>query len=523
MSDKFEEALKSELKNEKTLSDNGAVMHATTGSALLDINFSVSSLRQASASEIEKKFAAAYFENPLLAVKWLFFSRDIRGGMGERRLFRICFAWLVDQKPALAEKLLSLVPEYGRWDDLWMSGLEGDIWKKALDIIADKLADDIKNADAGKSVSLLAKWLPSVCTSSPKTKALGRKMAADLGMTERQYRKTLSKLRAASKVVEVGISANRWGEVDYNAVPSQANLKYKDAFVKHDAARRQAWLDSLKKNDGTAKINAAAAFPSDIVSKYMASSKRNTWNWNTMHFTEDTALEEMWKALPDYASSDTGKTLCVVDSSGSMTVNVGTGSVRAIDVAFALGIYTSEKLSGPYKDKYISFSNKPKYIDMSTCKSLADKLALSYANAECANTDLMKTMKLILDSAVNNNLKQEDLPSTVLVLSDMHFDQGTYSYDWCRPTSSTLMDDIAQMYKNAGYTVPKMAWWNISANSRTVIPVQQMENGCALVSGFSPTVLKMVLSGKLDPFEALVDMLNAARYAPVEAAFRECA
>jgi len=518
MNDKFEEALKSELKNEKTLSDNGAVMHATTGKALLDINFSVSSLRQADETTIEKKFAEAYFEDPLLAVKWLFFSRDVRGGMGERRLFRICFSWLAGQKPELAEKLLKLAPEYGRWDDLWMSELKRDLWKKALDIIAAQLTADLEAADAGKSVSLLAKWLPSVCTSSPKTKALGRTIAADLGMTERQYRKTLSKLRAASKVVEVGISANKWSEVDYNAVPSLANIKYKNAFTKHDAARRQAWLESLARGDEGVKINSSTAFPCDIVHSYMTTAKQNYFDWRTLHIKADTALEEMWKALPDYASSDTGKTLCVVDSSGSMTVGVGGGGMQAIDVAFSLGIYTSEKLSGPYKDKYISFSNKPKYIDMSNCKTLADKLALSYAEAECANTDLRKTMKLILDSAVNNNLKQEDLPSTILILSDMHFDQGTT--DWGE--DKTLMREIAEMYKNAGYIVPKMAWWNISANSRTVIPVQQMENGCTLVSGFSPSVLKMALSSKLDPFEALVDQLSSERYAPVEAAFQEC-
>lgn len=517
MSDPFEDAVKAELKNELTLSDNGAVMHATTGKALLDLNFSVSSLRNASDTDIVNKFTSAWFENPLLAVKWMFFARDIRGGMGERRLFRTCFNWLATQKPDVAKKLLKLVPEYGRWDDLWMSGLTGDVWSSVVDLIADALSSDLKNVDDGKPVSLLAKWLPSINTSSPKTRALASKIASDLGMNERTYRKTLSKLRAASHVVEVDISANRWKEIDYNHVPSLANLKYKNAFERHDAVRRLKWLEVLKSGEAGVKINSSVAFPCDIVSKYVKSCPPT---YGRTSFTEDTTLEEMWKALPDYASSDTGKTLCVVDSSGSMTVSVGTGSVRALDVAFALGIYTSEKLSGPYKDKYISFSDKPKYIDMSSCKSLADKLALSYAKAECANTNLMKTMKLILDSAVNNNLKQEDLPSTILILSDMHFDEGTYVYGY-NCNNSTLMDDIAQMYKNAGYTVPKIAWWNISANSRTVIPVQQMENGCALVSGFSPAVLTMALSGKLDPFGALVDTLSEERYSPVEEAVKE--
>jgi hypothetical protein len=512
MSDVFEDAVKAELKNELVLSNNGAVMHATTGKALLDLNFSVSSLRNASDADIVKKFTSAWFENPVLAVKWMFFARDIRGGMGERRLFRICFNWLAAQKPDAAKKLLKLVPEYGRWDDLWMSGLTGDVWSSVVDLIADAISSDLKKVDEGKPVSLLAKWLPSINTSSPKTKALASKIAFDLGMNERTYRKTLSKLRAASHVVEVDISANKWNEIDYNHVPSLANLKYKNAFERHDATRRRKWLEALKSGDTSVKINSSAAFPCDIVHKYESEHR----SCRRRSFTEDIALEEMWKALPDYVAGESGRTLCVCDSSGSMTCPVGSGSISALDVCFSLGIYTSEKLSGPFKDKYISFSYSPKWIDMSNCKTLADKLSLSYSSAEVSNTDLEKTLKLVLDAAVNNNLKQEDLPSTILIISDMHFDYGVRG-----SKSKTLMSNIDQMYKDAGYTLPRIAWWNVTGSSTTVIPVQQMDNGCALVSGFSPTVMKMILSEKIDPFEALVDTLSTARYSSIEEAVKE--
>ena len=519
MSNKFESALKATLNDECVLTENGANAFATSSSKLVDINFAVSSLRSATAEDIQKKFAEAFYENPLLAVKWLFFARDIRGnGMGERRLFRVCFSWLANARPGLVKKLIPLVAEYGRLDDILYAGFEGETWDSVVDYVASQLKKDIDAAADGKPISLLAKWLPSVNTSSTKTRALAKKLRRALGMDEKTYRKQLSELRSKLKLVEIDASAGNWSKIDYNAVPSQANLKYKNAFLKHDETRRRQYLADLEKPESKAKINAKAAFPSDIVAKY----SKGIWAKNLVL---DPALEAMWKALPNYVAGNAdGSTIVVADSSGSMESSVGGTSTRAIDVAFSLAIYFSEKLTGPFKNKWITFSNRPKYVDMSSCKSLADKLNLAYSMAEVANTDLKKTFMLILKTAVDNNLKQEDLPSNVLIVSDMNFDQGTYQYDAYGASKCALMKEIADEFAEHGYKLPRCVYWSVIGGygRQAPLPVQMNTAGAVLVSGFSPAIAQMVFSAKTNPYDVLVEALNNKRYQPIEDAFNSC-
>lgn len=515
MQDKFDTALKTTLKNETAYSENGAAMFATSGTALVDLNFATSSLRGASKETIEQKFSTAFFENPALAVQWLFFARDIRQGMGERRLFRICFSWLANARPELVKKLIPLVAEYGRFDDIFYSGLEDELWNSVVDYIAEQLKVDIDNLNAGKPFSLLAKWMPSINTSSDKTRALAKKLCKSLGMCEKAYRKNLSALRAKLNVVEVQTSANEWGMIDYNTVPSKANLKYKNAFLQHDKERRVKYLEDLENPESGAKINSAAAFPYDIIAKYVNLANCNSWK--SLAANADKTLEAMWKALPDYvAGCKDGSTMCVIDSSRSMTCRVGNSNTTALDVAYSLGFYFSERLSGPFKNKYITFSYRPTYIDMSNCKTLADKIYLAYSKSEVANTDIYKTFKLILDTAVQNNLKQEDLPSNLLILSDMQFDEGTYISSQYDADKTSLMREIADMFAKYGYKMPRLVFWNLLTMGRNmVVPIQQNEAGIVLVSGFSPTIARLVFSVKLDPYEALVDMLMSERYAPI--------
>lgn len=524
MSDIFEKAFKAALNDELAFTENGACAFATSGDKLVDINFAVTALRSATADEIQKKFAEAFYENPLLAVKWLFFARDIRGsGMGERRLFRICFAWLANARPKLVEKLIPLVCEYGRADDILNCGLEGELWERVIDYVAEQFKKDIDNCLAGKPISLLAKWMPSCNTSSLKTRALARKLRQSLCMDEKTYRKQLSALRAKLNVVEVATSANDWSKIDYNAVPSQANLKYKNAFLKHDETRRRQWLADLEKPESGAKINASAAFPSDIVYKYYAAANPGSCGYNC-NYAADPTLEAMWKALPDYvAGNDNGSTIVVADSSGSMTARASGTAVRAIDLAFSLAIYFSERLAGPYKDKFISFSYSPKYIDMSNCKTLADKLTLAYSKAEVANTDLKKTFMLILKTAVDNNLKQEDLPSNVLIVSDMQFDAGVTLPRAYNASQCSLMKEIGDEFAKHGYKLPKCVYWNVCGRSSapTALPVQMNTVGACLVSGYSPAIAKMVFSAKTNPYDVLVEALNVKRYQPIEDIYKE--
>ena len=530
MNDKFASALDSTLKDEISITENGAVGYKTSGKKLLDMNFSVSSLRNMKETEIEKKFSDAFYENPLLAVKWMFMLRDVRGGMGERHSFRVCFSWLAKVRPDIVKKLIPLVAEYGRFDDLIFSGLEGDLWNDVIDYIDDTWTNDIENMKADKPVSLLAKWLPSINTSSAKTVAMARTIASALKLSEKQYRKTLAKLRAYLNVIEVKMSSKQWDEINYESVPSQANVKYRNAFLRNDETRRRAFLGALEK--GEAKINAATNFPSDIVHAYRSHISYNWYSSSKVSYKKDVTLEEMWKALPDYTKGlDTASTIVVADGSGSMGCTLNGTTVTAHDVADALAIYFAEKLNGIFKNKYITFSEKPQLVDFNNATSLVEKIAIAATHNECANTNIEATFDLLLNTAIRNNLKQEDIPANILIVSDMEFDQGTswggqtsYWYGGRRDnfdaTRNSLFTSITKKWEKAGYKIPRLVFWNVCSRTGT-IPVQNNSLGVALVSGFSPSIAKMVFSAKLDPYEVLVNALNEPRYDAVEAAVKD--
>ena len=512
----FAEALEETIKSEKTLTENGAVGYKTTKSSLLDFNFKASSFRNKSESEIENAFADAYNENPLLAVKLMFMTGDIRQGMGERRTFATCLKWLAKHRKDAAEKIIGLVPEYSRWDILVdMLGTEVDA--KTFELIQSQLVIDTDNCLKGKPISLLAKWLPSVHTSSKETRRKARSLCARLGMTERQYRKRLSLLRSHSNVVEVKMSSNNWDKIAYEAVPSKANLIYRDAFMRHDEARRTEYLDALEK--GTAKINSTALFPYEIVSRYYG---RN--------MPIDSTVEQLWKALPDYANGKGENTLCVIDGSGSMSSGVGETNVTCRDVAISLGIYFSEKMPGQFHDKYITFSENPKLLDLGNCNTLNEKVREALRHHECENTNIEKVFRLILDTAKSHRLRQDEMPKGVLIVSDMEFDGavslGSFSSGdpWNRPSGDqfdgmcrTLFETIGDEYRQAGYELPKLVFWNVCSRTGAV-PLQQNKNGVILVSGFSPTIASMVLSQKNDPYDVLLEKLNSKRYDAVEKA-----
>lgn len=504
----FMHAMKSTLNNEFNVSvtENGAVGYRTTGKELLDLNFAVASLRSMSDDQIVNRFKMAFYEDKILAMKWLFFARDARGGLGERRLFRVVLKDLVENNPEMVVPVINLIPEYGRYDDLWClldNKNTADIICKMVDA---QLTEDFKNMKAKKSISLLAKWMPSINASSAETKRHGKQIAKAIGATEREYRNALSMFRKYLDVVEVKMSAKNWSEIKYDAVPSRANLVYNNAFLRNDEERRRDYLSKLEK--GEAKINSSVLYPHDIVHKYC-----NGWRLSSK---KDTAIEAMWKALPDTVKG-CGNTIVVADGSGSMCCGVGGTKITALEVANALAIYFAEHSSGEFKDKYITFSERPQLVDFSKAQSLHGKIQIAMNHCEVANTNIEKVFDLILTTAVKNKMHQEDIPKNILIISDMEFDMATYSYGRGGKVSKRLFDVIAQKYADAGYQLPRLVFWNV--NSRTgTIPVKENDLGVALVSGFSVNIAKMVMSGKLDPFECLLETLNSERYAPVETA-----
>ena len=487
-------------KRENTsTTENGAVGYKTSNYALLDLNYAVSSLRQSDEREIMLLFDNAFYENKIYALKWLFFARDILEGLGERRLFRICYKRLTDLDSDLFFKNLKNIPKYGRWDDLIsLIGINDDIDENIADIIKKQLSDDLKRMDDEKPISLLGKWLPSENASSRNTKELAKKVRRLLGMTPRRYRLLLSKLRKYLKVTEVYACGNEWGKIDYESVPSLANLKYKNAFLKHDADRRLKYLQSVAK--GSSKMNIKVATPVDVVSRY-----GNRWTGVGEY---DQTLELAWDNLKSISLSDT---LVDADGSSSMLMPVS-GKTTALDVANALAIYTSEHNNAVYKDKYITFSATPQFVDLSKANTLREKLQIALKHDEIANTNIESVFDLILGVAVEKDIQKNEMIKNILIISDMEFDhaQGCY-FGKGHALTKPLFEEIKERFNKSGYDLPKLIFWNVNSRTKT-IPLIENEMGVTLVSGFSQNVLKMVMDNKYEPYEVLIETLDSERY-----------
>jgi len=471
----------------ETYTENGARAYARTGSALLDWSFKVPQMRGWNAKKVNELFIKAYYEDKDLALKFLFFLRDVRGGLGERSSFRK----IISENPNKIEHLIPLIGEYGRYDDL-LCLLDTPIKDSVIRWIHQVLKFECQCIRNNQPISLLAKWLPSINTSSEKTRCYARCLQAGMGLTEREYRKMLTRMREYLKVTEHIISRNKWSDVDYSAVATYANLKYNAAFLKHDEARRKSYLEALSR--GEAKINASTAFPHDIVYK-----------GRTKGFTKD--IEAMWKALPQIAVEDT---IVVADGSGSMWTSIPNSNVEALDVARALAFYFAEKLQGEFYNRYISFGAEPHLVDLRNAPTLEEKNLIASHYDDISNTNIEKVFKLILATAVKGNMKQSELPKNILIISDMEFDYGTDN------TDKKMFDNIAAQYEARGYKLPRIIFWNV--NSRTgAIPMLENENGVVLVSGYSVQTANMILNGETDPYQALVKTLMSERYAEIGA------
>lgn len=513
----------SALKNEAdslfpnvSVTENGAVGRKTTGKSLLDLNFALSSMRNMKDDEIWGRFLFAYNEDPILAVLWMFFARDREQGCGERHTFRVIFERFCSENPDDAIKLLHLIPFYGRWDDVVevvFGHVPCKVRDEAIELLRTQIQSDILMANTKQPVSILAKWMPSGNASSKETRRRAEFLRNAFGWAPKQYRKNLSGLRRRINVVEQQMSANQWSEIDYDGVPSRAAMNYREAFDRHDHERYAKYISDVK--EGKAKINSSVLFPYDIVHAY-----------GTYYLAQyNDTLEAQWKALPNKVPEN-GSTLVVVDGSGSMSSHVGDTGVTCHDVAQSLAVYFSEKLSDPFKNTFITFSSNPRLIDFDGDLSLRARLAILREYTEISNTDIERVFQLVLDTAVKNHLKQEEIPANILILSDMEFDMATYRGGWeypaeeSGPVDQTLFDTIAKRWEAAGYKLPRLVFWNICSRTET-IPVTTNELGVALVSGFSPSIADMVMSSELDPYKCLTDKLMSDRYIPVRSALKE--
>lgn len=500
--------IQKELEKQKNMAvtENGAIGHKTSGSALVDMNYQVSSLRSSDEEEIITLFDKVFRENREYALKWLFFARDVREGLGERRLFRICYARLYELDINIFISNLKNIPEYGRWDDLlYLIGMSKHTDDIIIAMLKQQLWEDLENIKANRPISLLGKWMPSENASSKSTKALARKIIKLLDMSPRQYRLMLTKLRKHLNVVEAQMCAQKWDQINYEEVPSLANLRYRNAFDRHDYIRRQQYLSLV--STGKAKLNMSVGTPVDIVSRYTSD------NFYRPDFDE--TLELAWQNLKDIMIQDT---LVVADGSGSMFTRVS-HNIKALDVANALAIYSSEHNHGVYKNKYITFSNNPQFVEFDENSTLMDKIRIALKHDEVQNTNIEAVFDLILATAIQYNIPQDEMIKNVLIISDMEFDAAQsnpwgYRRNECNPLTSSLFGLMKQRYEAAGYNLPRLIFWNV--NSRTkVVPLTENELGVVLISGFSQNALKMVMTNKYDPYDVLVETITSERYDPI--------
>lgn len=475
------------------VTENGALAHKTTRSAVYDMFALGGAYRKRNDEDCILLFKNALEENETLALKCLFYLRDCRGGQGERRFFRVCYKWLAQKHADVARRNFELISEYGRYDDVIYTLIGTPLENDALEFIKNQLALDLEC----KTPSLLAKWLPSENASAVKTKKMGNIIREYLGMTHREYRKTLSILRERINLLERLMSANRWDEIEFDKIPSKAGLIYKNAFARRDIIAKK--YEAFAKSEDT-KVNASTLYPYDVVHKAVEGTRGWGYSFRDMSATDRAMVEKYWENLPDYLEGKPCKMMCVVDTSGSMT---GSEASAPINVAIGLGMYCAERIGGPFKNHYISFSSRPQLIKIEGV-DFVDKVRRIYKTNLCENTDLVKTFRMLKEIALT--AKPEDIPETIVVISDMQIDCGSR---FCGSNVATEMESMRREWEKAGLKMPKLVYWNVEARGAANF----LDDGpnVTYVSGCSPVIFQQVISG-VTGYELMLKKLESARY-----------
>ena len=516
---KFLNALKDETNF--TYTENGGITHKTTRSDLLDMFAMGAAMRNRSNEDVILMFRKAYEENPVYALKCLFYIRDVRGGQGERRFFRLCIKDLATQYPESMRKNIANIPTYGRWDDLYEligTPVEKDMWA----FMKHQLALDVQS----KTPSLLAKWMKSENTSSAESVKTGRKTRAAMGMSSRQYRKTLSILRERINVLERLMSAGEWDKIEFDKIPSKAGFIYKNAFARHDVERMQeasapiqSYADFVK--DDTKTVNAKDLYPYEIVGEainVVKYSYRGSSRY-TVDPIQRAVVNKYWdnylKSFDDFKFNG----IAVVDTSASM-LHYGDKS-QPMNIAISLGLCCAEKARGPFHNHFITFSGNPQLIEVEGI-DFVDKVQRIYSKNICENTNIKGVFDLLLKTARINHCSQEDIPENIIIISDMEFDDcASPGWGWRnsgnfpifnKQNVNTELEKIAAEWENYGYHIPNLIFWNVDARQNNI---PMIAPGASFVSGMSPSIYETIATGKTG-YDLMMDKLNSSRYEAVK-------
>lgn len=456
------------IDNQEARTANGMKARKSTASACVDLFYAIGASR---GKNIIPQFTAAYVENADLALRIVQWARDVRGGSGERELFRQVLVHLENTNPADAARLMVKIPELGRWDDLFVFKTE------ALKSQAYTMLGDALRAKNG----LAAKWVPRKGETAVEIRKF-------FGMSPKFYRKSLVEM---TTVVETNMCANKWDEINYSHVPSVAHARYKKAFGRHGTTYAE-FVAKLVKGEAGVKINASAIFPHDVLKGRITGYGTGTWSE-----TELAVIEAQWAALPNYVGDSS--VLPLVDVSGSMTCIAGkVGSTTCLEIAVSLGLYFADKNTGTFKDCMLTFSDNTQLVRLKG--KINQKIDQMISSDWGMSTNLHKAFGVILKTAVDGKVTEAEMPKTLVILSDMQFNQGVKHDD-------SAMEMIERKYEAAGYTMPKVVFWNL--NDAGNVPVKSDKSGAALVSGFSPAVAASVLGADPDDFTPTAIMLKA--------------
>ena len=459
--------------NQEARTTNGMKARKSTANAVVDLFYNIGASR---GKNVTPAFVAAFVENRDLALRVAAWVRDIRGGAGERETFRSILRYLEKTDVEAAKALLAKVPELGRWDDIFV--FETDVMKS----VAYTMLGDALRARNG----LAAKW-------TPRKGKIAAEIREFFGMSPKFYRKSLVEL---TNVVETQMCAKDWDSINFSHVPSVASSRYKKAFNRNTTAYA-AYVAELQKpvaeRSVAVKVNASAVFPYDVL-------KGRIGSYNKFNSTELNLIEAQWAALPNYVGD--ASILPLVDVSGSMSCPAGghgsKSGVTCMDVAVSLGLYLADKNKGKFKDTFLTFSSSPELLHLKgNINQKIDQMVKS--NWEMS-TNLHAAFDKILSVAVNGNVDAAEMPAMLLILSDMQFN-GCVKHD------DNAIEMIARKYEAAGYEMPKVVFWNLNASYGNA-PVKFDKSGTALVSGFSPAIVKPLLSADLDGFSPESMMLK---------------
>ena len=503
-----------------TYTENGAITHKTTKSDLLDMFALGGAYRTRSDADVILLFKNAYAENPIYALKCLFYLRDVRGGQGERRFFKTAMKWFANTDVEAARRNFKHIPEFGRWDDLYLfvnTPLENEVFQ----FMKEQLALDMQC----KTPSLLAKWLKSENTSSAESRLLAKKTRQHFGMTAKQYRKTLSIIRARINVLERLMSAGEWDKIEFDKIPSRAGLIYKNAFARHDIERMknekvQTYADFAK--DTTTKVNAKTLYPYEVVDKAIKLMGFKGYGWTRsgskipIDNTDRLMINKYWDNLADYIQGANFNGIAVVDTSGSMT---GSSASAPINVAVSLGMYCAEKNNGPFKDHFITFESNPHLIKVEGadfCEKVYNVTGAEWGGS----TNIEAVFDLLLDTAIKNGCSQDEIPQNVVIISDMEFNfcvtsnnmSGRRYYNEPAFNTETLFETMERKWNQYGYQMPGLTFWNVQARQNN-IPMKT-EGRVNYVSGMSPVIYEQVMKG-LSAYDLMMDKLDSERYSVI--------